>query len=198
MTSDHETQQNGSTTGHSAIHSGMKKNLPRILALVFVISLTITLVIFRDKVQDLEGYGYPGIFLVSMLTNATLILPLPGVIITSAMGAVFNPFWVALAAGSGAAVGELSGYLAGFSGQAVIEHAAVYEKLEGWIKKYGDPVIFVLALIPNPVFDMGGIVAGGLRMPLWRFLLWCWLGKVLKMLAFAYAGALGIDFLSGK
>lgn len=198
MTSDHETQQNGSTTGHSVIHSGMKKNLPRILALVFVISLTITLVIFRDKVQDLEGYGYPGIFLVSMLTNATLILPLPGVIITSAMGAVFNPFWVALAAGSGAAVGELSGYLAGFSGQAVIEHAAVYEKLEGWIKKYGDPVIFVLALIPNPVFDMGGIVAGGLRMPLWRFLLWCWLGKVLKMLAFAYAGALGIDFLSGK
>lgn len=198
MTNDLGTRSSVPTAGSRAAKSGMKKNLPRILALLFVITLTVVLVINREKVQDLEGYGYPGIFLISMLANATLILPLPGVIITSAMGAVFNPFWVALAAGSGAALGELSGYLAGYSGQAVVERVSVYDKMEGWIKKYGDLAIFILALVPNPLFDMGGIIAGGLRMPLWRFLLWCWLGKVVKMLVFAYAGALGIDFLSGK
>ncbi len=187
-----QTEEASKTT---APQSNRAKSIQRIAALAFVIALTALLVIFRDKVKDLGAYGYPGIFLVSMLTNATLILPLPGVIITSAMGAVFNPFWVALAAGSGATLGEISGYLAGFSGQGVIERVGIYQKLEGWIRKYGGLAIFLLAFIPNPVFDMGGMIAGMLRMPLWRFLLFCWLGKVCKMLAFAYAGAFGVNFI---
>ena len=166
-----------------------RKTVLRALALLFVISLTVLLVYYRDQVKYLEGYGYPGIFLVSMLTNATLILPVPGVLITSAMGAVFNPFWVAVAAGSGAALGELSGYLTGFSGQAVIERTPAYVRMEGWMKKYGDWVVVVMAFVPNPLFDMAGIIAGALKMPVARFLLWCWIGKVLKMMLFAYGGS---------
>lgn len=167
----------------------------RVLALVFVISLTVILVINRSKVKELEGYGYPGIFLVSMLANATLILPVPGVLITSAMGAVFNPFWVAVAAGSGAALGELSGYLTGFSGQAVIERTPAYERMEGWMKKYGEWVVLVMAFIPNPLFDMAGIIAGALKMPMARFLFWCWIGKILKMLLFAYGASTVAGFI---
>jgi uncharacterized membrane protein YdjX (TVP38/TMEM64 family) len=166
-----------------------RSKITRIAALIFVLILTITLFIYRDEVKKLEAFGYPGIFLVSLLANATLILPVPGVLFTSAMGAVFQPFWVAMAAGSGAALGELSGYLAGYSGQAVIENRVWYERLERWIKKYGDITIFVLAAVPNPVFDIGGIVAGALKMPWWRFLLWSWLGKVVKMMLFAYGGS---------
>lgn len=161
----------------------------RLLVMLFVLALTVLLVINRERVQQLEGYGYPGIFLVSMLANATLILPVPGVLITSAMGAVFNPFWVAVAAGSGAALGELSGYLAGFSGQVVVERTQAYDRMEGWMKKYGERVVLLMAFIPNPLFDMAGIVAGALKMPLRRFLFWCWVGKVLKMLVFAYGGS---------
>ena len=90
-----------------------RTRLLRVLALVFALGLTLALYLNRDKVQHLQGYGYFGIFLISLLTNATLILPVPGVLITSAMGAVFNPFWVAVAAGSGAALGEL-GIFSGF------------------------------------------------------------------------------------
>jgi membrane protein YqaA with SNARE-associated domain len=161
----------------------------RLLTFLFVVSLSIYLFSMGDRVQELEGYGYPGIFLFNLLANATLILPVPGVAVTSVMGAVFNPFWVALAAGSGAALGELSGYLAGFSGQAVIERTAVYIRIENWMRKYGVWAIFGLAFIPNPLFDMAGIIAGALRMPVFRFLFWCWLGKLLKMLMFAYFGA---------
>jgi len=49
-------------------------------------------------------------------------------------------------------------------------------------------IIFLLAVIPNPVFDIAGMVAGALKLPLWRFMLWSWLGKCIKMLAFAYGG----------
>lgn len=177
------------------VQTRRRSQLTRIAALIFVILLTTVLFIYRDEVKKLEALGYPGIFLVSLLANATLILPVPGVLFTSAMGAVFQPFWVALAAGSGAALGELSGYLAGYSGQAVIENREWYERLEKWIEKYGDVSIFALALIPNPIFDIGGIVAGALKMPWWRFVFWCWLGKVLKMMMFAYGGSAILNLL---
>jgi len=164
-------------------------NVLRVLALIVVIALTVFLYLNRDKVGSLGVFGYPGIFLISMLSNATLILPVPGVLFTSAMGLVFNPWWVALAAGSGAALGELSGYMAGFSGQAIIENKKWYDRLTVWMKNYGSLTVFILALIPNPVFDIGGMVAGALRMPLWRFLLFCWLGKIGKMLIFSLGGA---------
>jgi uncharacterized membrane protein YdjX (TVP38/TMEM64 family) len=169
--------------------------LVRILVLVFVFALTLGLLSFRDRIRNLEEYGYPGIFLLSILANATVIIPLPGVILTSAMGAIFNPFWVAIAAGSGAALGELSGFLAGFSGRAVVERTPWQLKLEGWMRKYGDVTIFLLALIPNPLFDLAGITAGALRVPIWRFLLWCVLGKICKMLIFAYLGDAWLQWL---
>ncbi|GAP10428.1 uncharacterized membrane-associated protein [Bellilinea caldifistulae] len=161
----------------------------RILALIFVVGLTIFLYINRENVRQLGGLGYPGIFLVSLLANATLILPVPGVLFTSAMGAVFNPFWVAVAAGTGAAIGELSGYLAGFSGQGIIERTQWSDRFEQWMRKYGPVTILVLSFVPNPIFDVAGITAGILKMPLWQFLLFSWIGKVLKMLLFSYGGS---------
>lgn len=163
-------------------------NLIRVAVLLAVIILTVVLVINREKIQALQAYGYPGIFLFSILANATILVPVPGVVFTSAMGAIFNPLLVSLAAGAGAALGELSGYLAGFSGQAVVENSERYERVVGWMRKYGDITILVLAFIPNPLFDLAGVVAGILRMPVWKFLIFCVIGKILKMMIFAYAG----------
>jgi membrane protein YqaA with SNARE-associated domain len=168
--------------------TGWRLTLVRIAVILAVVGLTVVLFISKDKVAQLGAFGYPGIFLVSVLSNATLILPVPGVIFTSAMGDVFNPFLVALAAGTGATLGEITGYMAGFSGQGVIENRQWYERVTGWMKRYGDVVILGLAFVPNPVFDIAGMVAGALRMPLWRYLLFSWIGKVGKMLLFAYGG----------
>lgn len=170
-----------------------RQKIQRILALVFVIGLTIFLFLNRDKVEDLEVFGYPGIFLISLISNATLILPLPGVLFTSAMGAVFHPFWVALAAGSGAAIGETSGYLAGYSGQGIIERTKWSDRIEGWMRKYGSITVLLLAFVPSPLFDIAGITAGILKMPYLKFLLWCMVGKILKMLVFAYGGSFILD-----
>jgi len=170
-------------------------NIIRVVVLLAVIAITIVLVINRDKLQGLQAYGYPGIFLFSILANATILIPVPGVIFTSAMGAVFNPLWVSVAAGSGAALGELSGYLAGFSGQAVVEDSKRYDQVVRWMEKYGELTTLVLAFIPNPLFDLAGLIAGLLKMPVWKFLLYCTIGKILKMMMFAYAGDWVINFL---
>jgi len=161
----------------------------RVLALVFVIGLMVFLWQIRDQVKHLEKYGYAGIFMISIIANASVLIPLPGVFFTSAMGAIFNPFWVAIAAGAGSALGELSGYLVGFSGRIVVERTVWHERVEGWMGRFGDITIILLAFIPNPFFDMAGMTAGALKMPIYRFLFLTFIGKTLKMMMFAYGGA---------
>ena len=153
-------------------------NIIRAVVLLFVIALTVFLFIQRERIQELRAFGYPGIFLFSLLANATILIPVPGVLFTTAMGAVFNPFWVSIAAGTGAALGELSGYLAGFSGQALVENSTHYDQVVTWMRRYGDITILILAFIPNPLFDMAGMLAGMLKMPVTKFLIYCVIGKV--------------------
>ncbi len=167
----------------------------RVLILLAVIAITIFVYSIRDQAEELARYGLPGIFLLSVLSNATLVLPAPGILFVFAAGGLFNPSGVALAAGAGAIIGELTGYLAGFSGRAVVERTDVYQRLEQLTERYGGWTILVLAAVPNPFFDLAGIAAGALRMPILTFLIWGFVGKTIKMLAIAYAGAASIDWL---
>lgn len=166
-----------------------------LLALVVAAAISVAIYAFRGEVSKLAVYGYPGIFVISILANATVLLPAPGVAFVFAMGSLFNPALVALAAGAGASIGEMSGYLAGYSGHTVVEHLPINARIHDWMKRYGVWTVFGLAAIPNPFFDLAGMAAGALKMPLWRFALPCLAGKIVKMLAFAYTGAYSVHWL---
>ncbi len=174
----------------------LRSSLLRILAIAAVIGITVYIYSIRNHVQDFAAYGYPGIFIVMLLANATVILPAPGVAVVFAMGAVFNPLGVAFAAGAGGAIGELTGYLAGYGGQAIVENTRIYNLMLPWVTKYGAWVILLLSAFPNPFFDMAGISAGIARIPLWQFLLACWVGQTIKMALFSFAGAYSIDWIA--
>lgn len=176
--------------------STLQTNLLRAIALLAVIGITFYLSSIRDRVEEFERFGYVGIFLIALMANATVLLPAPGVAIIYAMGAVFNPLWVGLAAGTGGALGELSGYLAGFSGQAVVERSEIYNRFKPWVDQYGGWAILVLSAIPNPFFDIAGIAAGIAKMSLRTFLLFTWIGQIIKMTLFAIAGYYSLTWLT--
>ena len=175
--------------------TGWRLHAARILAFIAVIAITLFVFSIRDKAAEFQAYGYPGIFFISILANATVILPAPGIALTYAFGAVFHPSGVAIAAGTGAALGELTGYLAGFSGQGIVNDIPMYERITGWTDRYGGWVVLVLAFIPNPFFDIAGAAAGALKMRVHVFLMWALIGKILKMLLIAYAGAASLDWV---
>ena len=177
-------------------NSSFRNNLLRVISLLAVIGITLYIYNIRDHVAEFEKFGYAGIFLIAIIANATVHLPAPGVAIVYAMGAVFNPLGVGLAAGTGGAIGEVSGYLAGFSGQAVIERTDIYERFKPWVDKYGGWAILVLSAIPNPFFDVAGIAAGISKMPMRTFLLFTWCGQIIKMTLFAVAGYYSIEWLT--
>lgn len=175
--------------------SSIRINIIRALVLVAVIGLSIYVFTIREQAPRLRSYGYPGIFLISVLADATVVLPAPGIAVVFAMGSVFNPLFVGLAAGAGAALGETTGYAAGFGGQGVLEHTEVYSRVMRWMRRYGSLTILLLAAVPNPFFDVAGMAAGALRMPIRQFLLWCFIGKTAKMLFLAYTGAYSVGWI---
>ena len=101
---------------------------------------------------------------------------------------MLNPFLVGFVAGMGESLGELTGYLAGYSGRAVVQDRANYERLVGWMQKYGLWVIFAFSVFPTPLFDLAGIAAGALKIPVHKFLIVCWVGKTIKTILFALGG----------
>ena len=184
--------------GNLPFNRGRPSNQALLRLAVFsgVVAVVTLAVVFRDAV-DLEDIGYAGLGLTVLVASGGLVLPVPSLATACAAGSFLNPPYVALVAGSAGAIGELTGYFLGYSGRGIIDQSRLYIRMEGWMRRRGWLALFIVALIPNPIFDVVGIAAGALRYPIWRFLIFVWAGKLLKFLALAYACAYSIDWLTG-
>ncbi|MBN1485569.1 MAG: VTT domain-containing protein [Chloroflexia bacterium] len=169
--------------------SMLRANGRYIVSIVASVLLTVLLLWLPLDYQALGGYGYLGVLLMTMLPSATVIFPSPTLAAAWIAGTFLNPWLVGLVAGLGATVGEITGYLAGYGGSALLVRSDHYERVQGLMNRYGLWVVFLLALVPNPLFDLTGIVAGAARVSLWKFLLVALAGKSLRFLLIAHLGA---------
>ncbi len=170
-----------------------------LFGLLLVTAMTVGIFYFYlnypHKIDELKGYEYLGVLLISLIFNATVILPAGNVVVLATLAAVLpSAILVGLAGGLGAAIGETTGYIAGYSGRAIITRRKMYLQVEGWVGRWGSIVIFLFALLPL-IFDLAGIAAGVLRFPFWKFFLICWLGRTLLYIVVALAGAWGWETL---
>jgi membrane protein DedA with SNARE-associated domain len=183
--------------------SWIKTRLFPILMLLFIVGIVVA-AFFANKhgmIDNLKGYGYLGSFIISIILNASVVLPVGNFVVIAALGATLpSATLVGLTGGIGAAIGEMTGYLAGYSGQALVTTKTNrwYLKLEAWLCKHGAPAIFLLSVFPF-AFDVVGCIAGALRYPPWKFFIACWLGRTILYTGVAWAGALGwqalLDFI---
>lgn len=167
----------------------------RVAAIAFVLGITIGIVANRRQMGDFATLGYAGAFLAMVLSNATLILPAPGLIVVFALGSSFNPLVLGVAGGLGATLGEVTGYLTGYSGLGVMEHSPITARINRWMDRNGMLTIFALAVFPNPFFDMAGVVAGAGRMSLLRFFAVTFCGKAIQATLVALAGMLSLGWV---
>ena len=112
--------------------------------LLFVIAVTVSLHLVYgrhpERLVELENYIYGGAFLISLVGNATIILPSAVLLILTNMSIVlypatglFGPIMVGLAGGVGAAIGEITGYMVGYSGRGIAKRSKLYGRVEGWV-----------------------------------------------------------------
>jgi len=173
----------------------LKRNITPLLTLLLVIAIIVGISYFYKnypgRIDELKTYGYLGAFLISLVLNATVVLPAGNFIMIATLGATLpSATMVGLAGGVGAAIGEITGYMVGYSGRAIVQKQKIYTRLEDWVRRWGAVAIFFLSLVPF-FFDLAGIAAGVLRLPLWKFLLACWLGRTISYIVIALSGALG-------
>ena len=55
--------------------AGLRKRLVPIGTVLLAVGITVILFLYRDQVSQLGNYGYLGAFLVSLISNATIIIP---------------------------------------------------------------------------------------------------------------------------
>src|SRR5512139_68041 len=171
----------------------------QILLLILAVGISLAIVWFTNRYQaelrQLGNYGYLGLFFISIIGNATLIIPAPVFVVACAAGLVYGPIGVGIVTGLGSALGELTGYMAGAGGKALIPQGKRYEQLHRFMQRHGMLTIFLLGAIPNPIFDVGGIIAGALRMKAWKFILAAWAGKAIRLSLTAWACQSGLPLL---
>lgn len=171
------------------------KFLHKGIALLVAILITILVFVFKDNFIQLRGFGLMGLFIISIIGNATIILPAPVILTAFVGGAIWSPLIVTFIVALGATIGELTGYMAGYGGQEIVETEVKLEKVRNWMNKHGLWTLFALAVIPNPLFDLAGIVAGATRIPVYKYFIIVFLGKIVKFGVFSYLGANSIGLI---
>ncbi len=145
--------------------------------------------------KELAAYGYGGVFIITLLGAATLFIPGPTMIATFIVGALLNPILVSLVAGLGSAIGESTGYIAGYASLALITPQegknTWYQRIYRWMSTHPFLTIFLLDAIPNLLGDMAGLIAGRNKYSYFKFLLASFLGKTIR---FSISTFLGFDF----
>ena len=166
-------------------------------ALVVSIAVVVILIRYASFVEGLGEWGYAGVFLLQLINSATVVLlPVPGHAVIFAVSGTLNPLLIGLVGAIGAALGEMTAYMAGRGGSSMVDGSKWYKRLETMGTRWRGLAIFAFSATPLP-FDIAGIWAGAIRYPIARFLVIVFAGKLILVTAIAIAGYYGVDFLEG-
>lgn len=142
----------------------------------------------QDFLTGLQGSVYVGSFLLALLTNATVAIPIPyNPIVVQMMETTSQPWLVALTTAAGATIGETTGYLAGRAGRGTFAGT----RFASWMARQLDhpgrafAVLFAVSAPPFPAFDVAGVVSGALGVPAGVFYPAVFLGRLVRFLLFA-------------
>ncbi|MHA1596274.1 MAG: YqaA family protein [Candidatus Asgardarchaeia archaeon] len=144
-------------------------------------------------------YAYLGAFLVSLLGNSSIIVPIPYAPVVFFLGSQFDPLLIGLISGLGASMGEMTSYFLG-RGISLMEFEKKYkerlEKARQLMEKSGFWVIFLFSFLPIPD-DIIMLPVGILGYNVMKIIFWSFLGKTAALLILAYSGRFSWNLVVG-
>jgi membrane protein YqaA with SNARE-associated domain len=148
---------------------------------------------FNGLSQLLLQYSYFGVFLLSFIGTASIIIPVPYtlIIFTLSLTGQWNSTLLIIAGGLGSALGELTGYLLGYFGRRVIseERQRKMTYLVRVFDRYGPLAIFVFALTPLPD-DLLFIPLGIMKYKFYKAFIPSLIGKILMIFILVNSGSI--------
>ncbi|MGC8816627.1 MAG: YqaA family protein [Candidatus Hadarchaeum sp.] len=172
------------------------------VAVFVVVVLGLGLSLLATYIYNLPGdfwksIGYPGIFLLSFIGTSSIVIPIPYTVVLLAISPAFDPILFTVAAGTGSAVGEMTGYLLGFLGRNALgeKRRSQMDAMLRIFRKFGSVAVFVFALTPLPD-DLIFIPLGLMRYSPWKTLAACVAGKFTMVFIIGVVGK-AVGELSG-
>ena len=165
---------------HHWVHQHQKflRVTPLLISIAFIAT---GLVLWTTGSFNIESIGYASIFFLSFIAAALIFLPVSALAsVCVAVAVDLNPFIVAVVAASAESIGELTGYLAGMGGKSFFERKRFYLRFKNLFSRYAALTLLIGSAIPNPIFDILGVIAGSTLYPVKRFLLLIFAGKLFK------------------
>ncbi len=145
----------------------------------------------RQWLFHLRGYSYLGVFLVTLLANATTIVPTPYIPIVACVAGQSDNLPLVIAAGAlGSALGESVAFFIGRSGRGLVQETRLYAWVHGQMRHPSRAflVLFLFGAPPNPLFDVAGLAAGALGLPYWLFFSAVFLARIIRIWLIALGG----------
>lgn len=151
-----------------------------VVALILFILVSFLAWKLKDVLKEWIPLTLLGLLLTCFVMNSTVLLPSSSLLVVLEYSYVLNPISVIIVGAIGASLGELIGYMVGAEGVTLVRR---FKKVSNLPKFRKHPFLWVMlfAFIPFPVFDVAGIMAGSIRMNLFKFLLASFIGKTIKM-----------------
>ncbi len=139
---------------------------------VVVVALISGALLWRLMVQGeaLGRLGLIGVFVASMLSHLTVVARDMFIPLYLPLASVYHPVVLGSAAGTGAAIGEVTTYFLGWGvAESMEKMSGTEDKIAKWIKKYGLWAVLLVALTPLPDTPIV-ILAGSRKLPFRRLL----------------------------
>ena len=178
-----------------------------LLTIALTFGLAAVVILYWETTRELASYSYLGLFFVSTIGGATVIIPVPSLVVQFTMGAVLNPAIVGAVAGLGSGVGGTLVYLFGRGGRRIFLNIGFSSpsserlvvrwtaRVMEWAKRRGSLVVFLMSAVFNPLFFPIAFAMGASRFRLWKFFIMCWAGNTVKSMIVAYLGYFGLASL---
>jgi uncharacterized membrane protein YdjX (TVP38/TMEM64 family) len=137
------------------------------------------------------SFAYLGAFVVTLLANALIIIPIPYVPIVAHIGATAGLPWLVVVLGAlGSVLGESVAFAAGRAELGLVSEHPIYRRLHRVAQRplLAGVLIFAFAVPPNPLFDVGGLAAGAVGVPYRVFFLAVFAARLIRLAVIVWLG----------
>jgi membrane protein YqaA with SNARE-associated domain len=145
----------------------------------------------------LTSFAYIGAFLVCLLANALVAIPIPYIPIIAHIGATADSAAIVVAMGAlGSVLGESVAFFIGRAEQGLVSERPIYKRLHRIAERkwLAGLVVFGLAVPLNPLFDVAGLAAGAIGMRYRVFFIAVFAARILRLALIVWLGVLlGLD-----
>ena len=164
-----------------------------IAGVVFLLAFNIAVFLAPIDYGAFTSFAYLGAFIVTLLANALIVIPIPYVPIVAHIGATAALPWLVVVLGAlGSVLGESVAFLAGRAELGLVSEHPIYRRLHRVAQRplLAGIILFAFALPPNPLFDVGGLAAGAVGMPYRVFFVAVFAARLIRLAVIVWLGTM--------